>query len=57
MMGIVSQGIPPVYCEGSFPGERIISFVNLDEKALEVLLPHCTWQPPKASLSALSRQE
>lgn len=50
-MGIVPRGIPPVYCEGLFSDERIISFVNLDEEDVEELAPHCTWQPiPKASL-------
>lgn len=50
-MGIVPQGVPPVYCEGLFPDERIIAFVNLDVEDLEALSPYCTWQPvPKASL-------
>lgn len=44
-IGIVPQGIVPVYCESLFPGERIISFMNLDCEKLDEVVRHCTWQP------------
>lgn len=44
-IGIVPQGIAPVYCESLFPEERIISFMNLDCEKLDEAILHCTWQP------------
>lgn len=47
-IGIVPQGIMPVYCENLFPEEQIISFMNLDQEKLDEVAQHCTWQsvPP-----------
>lgn len=45
MIGIVPQGVIPVYCENLFPDERIISFMNLDDEKLDEVVRHCTWQP------------
>ena len=44
-IGIVPQGIMPVYCENLFPEEQIISFMNLDQERLDEVAQHCTWQP------------
>ena len=44
-MGIVPQGVMPVYCGDLFPGERIISFMNLDREKLDEIVQYCTWQP------------
>ena len=50
-IGIVPQGIMPVYCENLFPEEQIISFMNLDQERLDEVAQHCTWQPvPPARL-------
>lgn len=47
-IGIVPQGIAPVYCESLFSEERIISFMNLEHKKLDEVIQYCTWQsvPP-----------
>lgn len=44
-IGIVPQGVLPAYCEDLFPGERIISFMNLDCEKLDEVAQYCTWQP------------
>lgn len=44
-IGIVPERVLPVYCENLFPGERIISFKNLNPKKLDEVAQHCTWQP------------
>ena len=50
-IGIVPQGITPVYCESLFPEERIISFMNLNCEKFDEVVRHCIWQPtPKAKL-------
>lgn len=45
-IGIVPQGITPRYCHGMFPGEDIISFMNLpyETEDMEKMLPYCVWQ-------------
>lgn len=45
-IGIVPKGITPRYCHGMFPGEDIISFMNLpyEKEDKEKLLPYCVWQ-------------
>ena len=45
-IGIVPQGIIPRYCESSFPGENIITFMNLPYEVDEVekMLPFIEWQ-------------
>lgn len=45
LVGIVPEGVTPAYCEHFFPGEHIISFMNLPAKDRERFLPFCTWQP------------
>lgn len=44
-IGIVPQGVLPVYCENLFPGERITSFMNLGHEKLDEIVQYCIWQP------------
>ena len=44
-IGIVPDGVIPKYCSSWFPGEKIISFMNLDSEDKEKILPFITWQP------------
>ena len=46
-LGIVPDGVMPAYCEGLFPNEHIIDFLNLPEEDIEELLPFCVWQDIK----------
>lgn len=46
-IGIVPDGITPRYCESRFPGEHIITFMNLTNEDRELFLPFCHWQPIK----------
>ena len=43
-IGIVPEGIWPVYCEGMFPGEHIIAFRNLPSEKQEIVSSICIWQ-------------
>lgn len=43
-IGIVPEGIWPVYCEGMFPGEHIIAFRNLPNEQQAEVAQHCVWQ-------------
>lgn len=43
-IGIVPDGIFPRYCHNMFPGEDIISFMNLPYERIDKLLPFCVWQ-------------
>lgn len=45
LIGIVPEGVTPVYCERYFPGQHIISFMNLPEEDREQFVPLCSWQP------------
>ena len=44
-IGIVPEGVLPRYCEGRFPGERIIDFMNLGSEDEEKLAGYIKWQP------------
>jgi hypothetical protein len=44
-IGIVPEGVLPRYCEGRFPGERIIDFMNLGSEHEEKLAGYIKWQP------------
>jgi len=46
-MGIVPEGVYPIYCRSMFPGEKIIDFINLPEDRQDELLQYCEWQPLK----------
>lgn len=48
-IGIVPQGVIPRYCHGMFPGENIITFMNLpyEKENMEKMLPYCVWQDIK----------
>lgn len=43
-IGIVPEGVLPAYCEGRFPSEHIIDFMNLPTEDREKFLPFCEWQ-------------
>ena len=43
-IGIVPEGVLPVYCEGWFPGEHIIAFRNLPDKNQDEVAKRCVWQ-------------
>ena len=43
-IGIVPEGVIPVYCESRFPEEHIIDYINLPIEDREKLLPYCVWQ-------------
>ncbi len=44
-IGIVPDGIFPRYCSEWFPGENVISFMNLPYEDREKIVPKCVWQP------------
>jgi len=44
-IGIVPEGVFPRYCEGRFPEERIIDFMNLGKEDEEKLAEYIKWQP------------
>ena len=46
-IGVVPEGIYPIYCRSMFPGEKIIDFINLSEDRQDELLQYCEWQPLK----------
>ena len=46
-IGIVPDGVIPVYCESDFPNEHIIDFINLPDEDQEKFLPFCTWYEEK----------
>ena len=46
-IGIVPDGVVPVYCESDFPNEHIIDFINLPDEDQEKFLPFCTWYEEK----------
>ena len=43
-IGVVPQGITPKYCHSYFPGEDIISFINLPYDNTEKVAQKCVWQ-------------
>ena len=43
-IGVVPQGITPKYCHSYFPGEDIISFINLPYENTERVAQKCVWQ-------------
>lgn len=43
-IGVVPQGITPKYCHSYFPGEDIISFINLPYENTEKVAQKCVWQ-------------
>lgn len=43
MIGIVPEGVIPKYCEGHFPDEHIIDYMNLPDEDREQFLPFCIW--------------
>ena len=46
-IGVVPDGITPVYCESLFPGEKIISFMNLPYENTQLVADRCVWQDLK----------
>lgn len=44
-IGVVSEGVFPVYCEPLFPGEKIIDFINLPREDRGEFAKRCEWQP------------
>ncbi len=44
LIGIVPEGVVPAYCSTWFPGQNVISFMNLPDDAPEKLAEKCTWQ-------------
>lgn len=44
LIGIVPEGVVPAYCSSWFPGQNVISFMNLPDDAPEKLAEKCTWQ-------------
>jgi len=46
-IGIVPEGVWPVYCESRFPDEHIITFRNLPCERQEEVAKHCVWQELK----------
>lgn len=44
-IGIVPEGIIPVYCSSYFPNEHIIDYANLPSEGRAELASHCIWQP------------
>ena len=42
-IGIVPQGILPVYCHSLFPGENIKTFLNLPSEQRELMAQYCVW--------------
>ena len=44
LIGIVPEGVVPAYCSSWFPGQNVISFMNLPDDAPEKLAEKCAWQ-------------
>lgn len=42
-IGIVPQGILPVYCHSLFPGENIKTFLNLPSEKRDLMAQYCVW--------------
>jgi len=50
-IGIVPEGVFPVYCASYFPTEHIIAYMNLPYEDREKFVPYCTWhEEPEISL-------
>lgn len=43
-VGVVPQGVIPKYCQGDFPDEDIIVFMNLPYEETEAYAARCVWQ-------------
>ena len=53
VIGIVPEGVFPRYCEGWFPGEKVIGFMNLgweDERNAELMRRAVFEEPEKVEL-------
>ncbi len=46
-IGIVPDGIIPVYCESMFPDENVSAFMNLPYEDRDKFLPFCNWYEEK----------
>ena len=44
-IGVVPEGVFPDYCQGLFPGEKVIDFMNLPYEDREEFAKRCVWQP------------
>lgn len=44
-IGIVPEGIIPVYCESLFPAGNVIDFINLPCEKRKQIAKYCSWQP------------
>ena len=44
-IGVVPEGVFPDYCQGLFPGEKVIDFINLPYEDREEFAKRCVWQP------------
>lgn len=44
-IGIVPDGVMPVYCSSMFPDEKIIAFRNLPDERIDEVAAKCVWQP------------
>ena len=43
-IGIVPEGVIPMYCSSWFPDEGIIDFMNLPYERRDEVVAHTTWQ-------------
>ena len=51
-IGVVPEGVMPVYCESMLPGEKIISFANLEHDVRDEMAAKCQWRPePEVKLA------
>ena len=51
-IGIVPNGVWPAYCDGMFPEEKLLDFINLPTKKQDEVVKHCTWfQEPLVTLA------
>ena len=44
-IGIVPDEVFPAYCQGMFPDEKVIDFINLPYEEEEAVAVHVVWQP------------
>lgn len=42
-IGIVPEGVLPVYCNSLFPDEKILDFMNLPEKETDKVISSAKW--------------
>lgn len=44
-IGVVPESVFPKYCSDLYPGEDIISFINLPTEKRDIVASKCVWQP------------